>query len=338
MLAGLQPRAQEVLSRRYGLSGGDPETLEEIGDDFGVTRERIRQIEANALTQLRARHADAAAPLLRDIERHLHAHGALRVEDRLVEDFAPHATPQALLFLLDFGDPFNRHRETEHRHALWSVDADRVPEAEAFERALVEKLEALQKELDDAAFWEFVETEARRRRLALTQRARESWVGISRAITRGPRGAWGLRTWPSIVPHNVGDWAYLALREKGKPLHFTDIVSQMNRMREPDMPQAHVQTVHNELIRDDRFVLVGRGLYALREWGYEPGTVREVLERILRDARQPMTRDEVLKKVSGVRSVKPNTVILNLQNRVAFSRTADGKYALRPGRRTVRRA
>ena len=53
-LAGLEPRLQRVLTLRFGLDGGHARTLDEIGADVGVTRERIRQLETRALRELRA--------------------------------------------------------------------------------------------------------------------------------------------------------------------------------------------------------------------------------------------------------------------------------------------
>ena len=53
VLAMLTPRENEVIRRRYGLDDGKPKTLEEVGKEFNVTRERIRQIEAKALRKLR---------------------------------------------------------------------------------------------------------------------------------------------------------------------------------------------------------------------------------------------------------------------------------------------
>jgi RNA polymerase primary sigma factor len=53
-LALISAREREVLIRRFGLDDGEPDTLEEIGRTFGVTRERIRQIEAKALKKLAA--------------------------------------------------------------------------------------------------------------------------------------------------------------------------------------------------------------------------------------------------------------------------------------------
>jgi RNA polymerase primary sigma factor len=49
----LKPNEQKVLVMRFGLDGDEPHTLEEIGKVFGLTRERVRQIEAGALTKLR---------------------------------------------------------------------------------------------------------------------------------------------------------------------------------------------------------------------------------------------------------------------------------------------
>ena len=53
VLKTLTPREEKVLSLRYGLEDGHPRTLEEVGKEFNVTRERIRQIEAKALRKLR---------------------------------------------------------------------------------------------------------------------------------------------------------------------------------------------------------------------------------------------------------------------------------------------
>jgi RNA polymerase primary sigma factor len=53
-LTRLNPRMRHVLSRRFGLDGHPPQTLEEVGESLGITRERVRQLEARALRELRA--------------------------------------------------------------------------------------------------------------------------------------------------------------------------------------------------------------------------------------------------------------------------------------------
>ena len=52
-LEGLAERERKVISLRFGLEDGHPRTLEEVGREFGVTRERIRQIESKTLAKLR---------------------------------------------------------------------------------------------------------------------------------------------------------------------------------------------------------------------------------------------------------------------------------------------
>ncbi|HJC46285.1 MAG TPA: sigma-70 family RNA polymerase sigma factor, partial [Candidatus Faecalibacterium faecigallinarum] len=54
-LKSLTPREERVIRLRFGLDDGRPRTLEEVGRDFGVTRERVRQIEAKAIRKLHSR-------------------------------------------------------------------------------------------------------------------------------------------------------------------------------------------------------------------------------------------------------------------------------------------
>ena len=117
------------------------------------------------------------------------------------------------------------------------------------------------------------------------------------------------------------DKAHLVLKHKGEPLHFTEVASLINQA-EFSMRPALAQTVHNELIKDDRFVLVGRGTYALRSWGFKEGTVRDVIQAVLAE-KGPLTKDEVLKEVLTRRRVKPSTILLNLN---AFQKGPDGRY------------
>ena len=78
-----------------------------------------------------------------------------------------------------------------------------------------------------------------------------------------------------------------------------------------------------------RFVLVGRGLYALGEWGYQPGQVKDVILSVLKESEKPLTREQVLDKVLKQRIVKANTVFLNLNNKKFFLKNPEGKYQVR---------
>jgi hypothetical protein len=78
-------------------------------------------------------------------------------------------------------------------------------------------------------------------------------------------GDWGIANWQEIKPKTVNDKIYLVLKHEGKPLHFTDIAGKINDVKF-DKKKANAATVHNELILDDRYVLISRGTYGLKEW------------------------------------------------------------------------
>jgi hypothetical protein len=136
---------------------------------------------------------------------------------------------------------------------------------------------------------------------------------------------WGLTEWRFVRPRSIRDKVEIVLRKSGEPLHFMEIA---NRIRESnfDHKNVTVQAVHNELIRYPQFVLVGRGLYALREWGYEPGTVADVIERILKE-KGPLSKKEIILEVAKQRTVKIGTISLNLQKMPYFVRVGRAVYA-----------
>jgi hypothetical protein len=143
---------------------------------------------------------------------------------------------------------------------------------------------------------------------------------------------WGLTEWRFVRPRSIRDKVEIILKKAGQPLHFMEIA---NRIREArfDHKNVTVQAVHNELIRYPQFVLVGRGLYALREWGFEPGTVADVIERILLE-KGPLSKKEIIAEVAKQRTVKVGTISLNLQKMPYFTRVGRAVYAFDPGKKT----
>ena len=94
-----------------------------------------------------------------------------------------------------------------------------------------------------------------------------------------------------------------------------------------DSKTINTQAVHNELIRHNGFVLIGRGIYALSEWGYSEGTVSDVIVEILRE-RGELKRDEIIAEVLKRRQVKKITIQLNLKNKPMFQRVGRDVYKL----------
>lgn len=342
----LPERTRQILAERYGLTQNRPKTLVDIGKREGVSRERIRQIVESALHVLRADVPPKGASrgpvhtLLRSLSE---SFGGVATEETLLASMrmSDAKDRNALRFLLSVFPDFSEARETQRTRPHWilttftpSPNAS-IPEPDGSASAgpsLETVLEAGERilEREGALVPESRYFDALRRTLNVssTDAVFQSFLAVSKRIVRNPFGDFGLRAWRAAVPRSVGDKAYLVLKAQGMPLHFRAIADEINRMRF-DRKRALAETVHNDLIRDPRFVLVGRGLYALQEWGFTPGRVAEVIVRLLQEAGRPLPKSEIITGVLKQRFVKRNTVLLCLLNRSLFRPMPDGAYALR---------
>ncbi|MBI2096813.1 MAG: hypothetical protein HYT40_01500 [Candidatus Sungbacteria bacterium] len=323
-------RVREVLERRFGLKDGKRETLEAIGTSYGITRERVRQIEADGLRVL-ARPAvyGLAESVFRALEDHLEEHGHIAREEQLLESVAGERERAPAAFLLTVGKQFQKAPETEKHYDHWYTRKEAKAAAEKILAEVVRDLGERKSPVNAEALSGILGTHAERVLGAKPkEQVLQTYLGISKLIAQNPYGEYGLVSWPTIRPKGVRDKSYVVLQKAGKPMHFREVANAINTMQWTKKP-AHPQTVHNELIKaSDRFVLVGRGLYALREWGYTPGTVSDVMQEILKDAKGPLPKEEMVKRVLEKRFVKANTILLNLQNRSLFQKTPEGKYFL----------
>ncbi|MBI4050081.1 MAG: hypothetical protein HY398_01385 [Candidatus Doudnabacteria bacterium] len=318
----LSPREREVLVARHGLSDGVPQTLERIGREMSLTRERIRQIEKDAMRKLSA--LPYSAELDRGLElifQIIEEHGNILREDRLLEILAPQpsaVSQQAILFMLALGNRFVARKETPAEQASWSLNSFDPELGAQILASAIATLERAGKPLPP----EELEAEDHS---GLPLPALESMLGVSKKVHKNPFGLWGLSRWAEITPKDVGDKAYLILKHHGQPEHYARITELINKQKF-DSRTAHKETVHNELIRDDRFVLVGRGIYGLAEWGYKKGVVAEIIREILQQAARPLSKAEIIEAVSKQRLVKKNTIIVGLSNKKNFRKTEDSKY------------
>ena len=302
LLKDLPEKHKEVISRRFGLRG-EKETLESIGHDFGITRERVRQIEEDGLGRL-ADKASLCRNVFQDFLDYFKKSGSLKREDFALEDLGGQKFKNHVFFLLTISKQFQRQRETRDFHNFWFVDRN--------------VLSVAQKSLDSF----MSQLKNKKVPLALPKEVSPSYVEISKNIFKGPHGLYGLKDWPEINPRGVKDRAYLVIKKEKQPLHFTKVADLIGG-------GTLVQTVHNELIKDERFVLVGRGLYALKEWGYEGGVVKDVIARTISNAGGELNKDAILEEVLKQRLVKENTILLNLQNQKYFLKNSEGNYTIR---------
>ncbi len=327
LLAEVPDRARDVLIRRFGLgTSSTRETLESIGNRSGITRERVRQIEAVGLEAVRkSKTFQEAGKSFEELRVHIEKLGGILPEDELLLGLGKDQKQRnRFRFLLIVGAVFFRERETNDFYARWHVDdgtSKKVHEALSKLYGSLKDTEVLgESEFLDRFLEELKDVNDAYRNEEVLKR----WLSLSKCIDCNPLSEWGKATAPVVRTKGVRDYAYLAIKRNGKPMHFSDVAKTITSMF---AKKAHVATTHNELIKDSRFVLVGRGLYALSEWGYTPGVVRDVIrEVIVREG--PMVKEDVIEMVKKVRLVKDNTIIVNLNDPKYFKRMKDGRYSV----------
>lgn len=322
-------RMRDVLEKRFGLKGGKRHTLEAIGKEYRITRERVRQIEADALKTLGKGNAlEEQKDLFREMENHLRERGGAMAERDLMTTLVGERNHPHALFLLTISQGIHDFPETDAFYKRWALDKEALSRAEQIAGSVVQELEEHKAPVAEADLYNFAARVVKDTTGGAPAReVLAASIGISRMLSKNPYGEYGLVSWPTINPRGVKDKAYAVLSKETKPLHFREVAKAIDRAGW-SRRRAHPQTVHNELIKDSRFVLVGRGMYALKDWGYEPGVVRDVVASVLKSAGRALSKDEIVSLVSEKRLVKPQTVLLNLQNKSLFKRDDVGKYTL----------
>ncbi len=327
LLAVLPERARDVIVSRYGLDKDHRKmTLEAIGKRYGITRERVRQIENYGLHSIKRSDAySKEKSVFSELESLMRKLGGIVAE----EDFLSHVSKEKTLqnqvhLLLVLGDTFKKEREDEHFKHRWHIEDDLA-------RKVHEALKKLYKNLSDkdlvseldiiASFLSHVEdiSDDYKKDSEIVKR----YLALSKVIGKNPLGEWGLTSSPNIRAKGMRDYAFLVIRKHGSPIHFREVAKSIEKIFGK---KAHVATTHNELIKDPRFVLVGRGLYALTEWGYMSGVVKDVIKKIL-EVNGPLSRQQIVDKVLKERYVKENTIVVNLQNPKHFKKTKEGLYS-----------
>lgn len=336
LVKSFSTRNRDIITRRFGLKNGKKETLESIGKSYGITRERVRQIEESTLAQMAkavsgnseiSKYISAAKSIISE-------QGGIVKERDLFEAFSgsrdDNAVNASLVFALTLDNELVKFPENDHFHALWASDKSYLGAFKDTASLLIATLTKAGKVVSRDDFYQLAKKggvtafESGQ----LDDRHIELVLSVNKDISQNIFNQVGLTSWSEINPKGVRDKAYLVLKKESLPKHFGDIAKLINSYGF-DSKKANVQTVHNELIKDNRFVLVGRGMYALNEWGYKPGTVKDVLMDILKDHGKPMPKAALVAKVMDSRMVKENTILLNLQDSKIFKKNEDGHYVLK---------
>ena len=321
-----QDREREIISRRFGLSG-NKETLEQIGDMLSITRERVRQLEKAILIRLRILAEDGNIPELAQAEkiiiRNLTEMGRIaRVSDLAEKIFSQSVTEkqrQSLAFIGEISANLTVVEESEKYFNAIGI-ADYGSEKEI--KAKVDEIVALIKKNKAPTSLDELDNN-----LNYEHPSHIKAVASISKLLATLNDLWGLAKWPTVNPKNIRDKIYVVLEEKREPMHFEEIAEAI---KGSDFRRKNVtiQAIHNELIKDPRFVLIGRGIYALDSWGYKKGTVSETISDVLKQAKKPLSREQIVKRVLALRKVKETTILLNLQNKKLFKKVDKNSYTI----------
>jgi DNA-directed RNA polymerase delta subunit len=314
-------RDRQVIARRFGFDLAKRQTLEQIGQDFGITRERVRQIEKATIAKIKASQPKEVEFANRLISEYLEAEGGICTTAALAAKLGA-TTPSKQPYVIFL--------------ATLSPDIEVVDENDDLRPVVILNSRFSPKSLRQLAA-ELVDIIAKHGKpLTLDQLDKKlsqplapvtlaNLASVSNKLA-SHEGRWGLIEWPEVNPKSIRDKTYLVMAKHKQPLHFSEIA---DRIRNSNFNRRNVtvQAVHNELIKDSRFILIGRGIYALAEWGYSPGTVADIITEILKQE-SPLHKDEIVKRVLEKRQVKTTTIVLNLQEKDQFSRVAKATYKL----------
>jgi hypothetical protein len=318
-------REREIVSRRFGLFDRK-ETLEQIGEMLGITRERVRQLEKSVITRLKAAAEAGEITSIKDFEASvleiLAGQGEVAritvLAGKLSKD--GNREEQARIAFLSLLCP-KLVLIGEDDHFYGSVASESAGDEKSIKAEVATIITAI-KTLGEPKSIEDIAKEAKMD----DKESAAALASTSKALAT-LNNRWGLVKWPMVNPKNIRDKIYVILKENNKHMHFNEI-SESIKDSSFKRKDVTTQAIHNELIKDKRFVLVGRGIYALKEWGYEKGTVADIITEVLREADEPLHRDEIVKRVLKSRFVKETTILLNLQGKPQFKRVAKATYAL----------
>ncbi len=325
ILSNLPPRAYEVVVNRFGITNdGERKTLEAIGQKYGITRERVRQIENSALALIRKGESfKNEKAVFEELKKLMHTMGAIVSEQDFLNHLSKDKITQNNIHLyLTLSDYFTKHKEDAHFKTRWSVDSDVSDQVHKSLKNLFENLSNDELISEGDLVVKFLEEVKDLSEQYKNEEIAKRWLSISKTLNKNPLGEWGKSTSSSIKARGVKDYAFLMMRKHGSPMHFREVAKAVANTFDK---KCHTATCHNELIKDPRFVLVGRGIYALSEWGYKTGVVRDVIKELLKK-NGPMSKDDIVDQVMKERYLKKNTILVNLQNVKYFKKNKTGLY------------
>lgn len=332
VLNSLSQKEKSVISKRVGLTG-QKETLQNIWNSFtpNITRERVRQIEESGIKKI---GRIIKATILTEIQskwvEYIRLHGWVISKEKLINILIKELELESSVN----GDIIEAIIQsdlevTKSKQKLGCKIHFISDETNKVNISLVHKeaLKILKKKKDvmeKTALYEMIAENLAEKHLSLV--FIDSCLELFDDIIMWEEVLIGLTKWKILNPQTLKDKALYIIKKEKVPMHFVDI---SNKITEYLWESVKINTIHNELIRNSEFVLIWRGIYALKEWWFVPGTVLDVIVNVLEKKWEPMSTEDITKEVLKTRNVKQTTIYMNLQNKNVIERVWRNYYQLK---------
>lgn len=310
-------REKEILAARFGM-GEKAQTLQAIGDRQNITRERVRQIVNNTLSKIKKHCTSTEVKNLnKELEKAVIENGGYASSEYLAQKFCDGSEQEknGLNFIISLSANLEEVKISNIFREGWRTKSTKISDLRSIS---AEAVKALKEE------GEVMDTSEIANKVGADEALVLAALSANKNTMKTDDNKWGLTRWPHVNPRSIRDKSKYVMVRHGKPIHYNDLTQKISELGVKNVTK---QSVHNELIKNSDFVLVGRGIYALSDWGYTPGIVEEVIVTVLTEAGEPLHKEVIIERVLERRLVKPSTIVLNLQ-RPRFKKVDKSLYTL----------
>ena len=340
ILTSLSEKEQNVIKRRVGISW-KRETLQNIGNSFSpyITRERVRQIEDTWIKKIgRIVKATLLSSIQIKAKEFLNLHWGIISREKLIAamikelDLEKDVNAGILEVVIQSDYEVKKSKQKLGCKIYFYLPSISKTSIEAVHKEALKILKRKKDVMEQTALYEAVINNLKTSGFANTNKEVlditfvDSVLELFEDIVKWEETLIGLTKWKILNPKTLKDKAIYVMKKEKTTMHFVDI---SNHITQSLGEAVKINTIHNELIRNSEFVLIGRWIYALKEYGFNPGTVLDVIEEILKKSWEPMNTEDIIKEVLKTRNVKQTTIYMNLQNKNVIERVWRNFYTLK---------
>ena len=333
-LDSLSEKEKMVISKRVWLNW-EVFTLQCIGDSFkpNITRERVRQLEATWIKKLgRIIKTSNLSSIQEFAKEKLLENGWLLTKDKLLSyiirdswlDDEMTSTLISVIIQADY-DILKSKPRISTKSYFFMPDVKK----EMVEKVYKEGVKILKQKgdvMEQRSLYELIKIKLWDFNWILTLKLIDNIFDVYLDIVKWEESYIGMAKWRILNPKTLKDKIIYIMKKEKVPLHFVDI---SNKVLDYLWDTVKVNTVHNELIRNNDFVLIWKWIYVLKDWGFKPWTVIDVIIDVLKKQWEPMKTDDIISRVLKTRIVKESTIYMNLQNKKYIERVWRNFYALK---------